>query len=232
MTGNTAMMRPSARRCRAIVMYEGTAYQGFQRQKHGVPTIQAAIEAAILKVTGQAVTVIGAGRTDTGVHATGQVIAFDVEWKHLPIALLKAINAALPDDIAVQEMDILPEGDPFHPRFDAFSRVYRYDVLCTPHRQPLDRFRAWQFNHELNADKLAQAAAMLIGSHDFGAFGKPPIEGEHTIREVIRSEWAASPAAFGARWSYTVEANASLCSTWCGGWWVMAGLMWDVEHSQ
>src|SRR5258706_3848981 len=91
-------------RYRAILAYDGTNYQGFKGQAEDVPTMQAAVKTAIAKIGGQPVTVIGAGRTDTGVHATGQVIAFDLAWRHEDDDLLRAINAALPTDIAVQRL--------------------------------------------------------------------------------------------------------------------------------
>ena len=98
-----AARRPEAlTRYRAVVAYEGTRWYGFQRQAGDTPTIQGEIESAINRVTQQTVTVLGAGRTDSGVHATGQVIAFDVVWKHSADDLWRAINANLPDDILDQ----------------------------------------------------------------------------------------------------------------------------------
>src|SRR5690606_5839800 len=116
----------TAVRYRATRADDGTAYQGFQRQGGDTPTIQAALEKALLAVTGQPVTVIAAGRTDSGVHAVGQVIAFDVVWKHGDDDLLRAINAVLPDDIALQD---LRQQAGFHPRYDAVARVYKYHLV-------------------------------------------------------------------------------------------------------
>src|SRR5262245_31730658 len=127
-------------RYRATVAYDGTAYLGFQRQAGDAPTIQGTLERAIQAVTQQTATVVGAGRTDTGVHALGQVIAFDVEWGHSDDDLLRAINANLPNDIAFQDIARQPD---FHPRFDARSRVYVYQLIQSLHRQPLLRYRAW-----------------------------------------------------------------------------------------
>src|SRR5690349_11102241 len=103
-------------RYRAILAYNGAHYFGFQLQEAGRPTIQGAVEKALLTITKQAVRVVGAGRTDTGVHARGQVIAFDCDWRHSPEALWRAINANLPHDIAVQQLT--PTEASFHPRFD------------------------------------------------------------------------------------------------------------------
>jgi tRNA pseudouridine38-40 synthase len=193
-------------RYRATLAYDGTAYQGFQRQIGDTPTIQLAVEDTIERVTTQRVTVHGAGRTDTGVHATGQVIAFDVDWGHGETALLKALNANLPDDLALQDM---AEAPGFHPRFDATSRLYRYRVIQADHRQPTLRRTAWQVRGDLNGEVMEACAALLIGEHDFAAFGKSP-QGENTVRTVFRSEWMAESTQYGTLWTYTIEANAFL----------------------
>jgi tRNA pseudouridine38-40 synthase len=175
---------------RATLAYDGTAYQGFQRQADGIPTIQASVEAAVLAVTQQQVTVTGAGRTDAGVHARGQVIAFSVEWKHDTAALLRALNAVLPDDIALQDLAETPNVG-FHPRFSARSRRYCYTVLQAPQRQPLMRNRAWYVWQRLDVAAMQAAASLLIGRHDFATFGNPPY-GENTVREVFHSTWEQS----------------------------------------
>ena len=186
--------------------YDGTAYQGFQRQVAGTPTIQGAVEDAIAAITGQSATVIGAGRTDAGVHATGQVIAFDVTWRHSDAALLRAINANLPEDIALQ--DICQQAG-FHPRFDAVRRLYRYHIISAARRQPLLRHRVWQVWNELDLNAMQAAAAILVGTHDFAAFGQPP-QGDNTIREIMISEWMADRKPYGTLFVYQVEANAFL----------------------
>jgi tRNA pseudouridine38-40 synthase len=193
-------------RYRALLAYDGRAYQGFQRQASGIPTIQAAVEAALLRVTGQATTVIGAGRTDTGVHAEGQVVAFDVAWKHEDDILLRALNATLPADIALQD---IRQHEGFHPRFDAEARLYRYRIVQAAQRQPLLRERAWQISLPLDHTGMAEAASLLIGRHDFAAFGKPP-QGTNTVREVFRSNWSFTPMPYGWQCEYHVEANAFL----------------------
>src|ERR1043165_2626290 len=129
-------------RYRATLAYDGTAYQGFQRQSGDTPTVQGTVERAIAQARGgQQVNISGAGRTDTGVHAIGQVIAFDLDWSHDDQALLRAINFHLPEDIALQDIRQQPD---FHPRHDAISRLYRYRILVAAHRQPLLRTRVWQ----------------------------------------------------------------------------------------
>jgi len=193
-------------RYRATLAYDGTAYQGFQRQSGDIPTIQGTVERAIASASGQQVNVSGAGRTDTGVHASGQVIGFDAEWAHDVQALLRAINFHLPPDIALQDIRQQPE---FHPRYDAISRLYRYRVLVAVQRQPLLRERVWQVKETLNGEVMEQAASLFIGEKDFGALGRPT-QGEVTIRTVFRSEWLPQPNEFGVLWTYTVEADGFL----------------------
>jgi len=194
-------------RYRSTLAYDGTAYLGFQRQAEDIPTIQSAVEHAIHHITGQTTSVVAAGRTDTGVHATHQVIAFDAEWRHGDAALQNALNATLPGDIAVCDLCQHPG---FHPRFDARSRTYRYSVLQTPVRQPLLRHMTWQIHQSLDWDIMQKVAALLIGRHDFAAFGNSP-QGENTVRDVFRSEWERHiQGADAILYIYVVEANAFL----------------------
>ncbi len=193
-------------RYRAVVSYDGTAYQGFQRQAGDTPTIQLALEQAVAQVSQQQATVIGAGRTDTGVHAAGQVIAFDITWTHSDHDLLRALNAVLPDDISLHEIIKQPG---FHPRFDAKSRVYRYVIVHAGQRQPLLRRYTWHMRGTLAADLMQTAANVLIGEHDFATFGAPP-KGTNTVRRVMRSEWVVEQQPYGAQFTYWVEANAFL----------------------
>jgi len=194
-------------RYRATLSYDGTAYQGFQRQAGETPTIQLALETAITRITQQRATVIGAGRTDTGVHATGQVIAFDVEWKHGTPALLRALNSVLPEDIALQAIaEAAPE---FHPRFSANARQYRYTVMVGGQRQPLLRQRVWHLREPLTVELLHKSAGILLGSHDFGAFGKSP-DGGHTVREIITTRWHVTQLHEAYRCEYEIVANAFL----------------------
>jgi len=187
---------------KALIEYDGTGYHGFQRQRADL-TIQGQLESAIKSVAGQQATVVGAGRTDSGVHATGQVIAFEVSWRHGCQALERALNATLPKDIAVRELQEAPEG--FHPRFSARRRVYEYRIYTGPIRSPLRRFRAWHVPRHLDASLMNQAAETIIGRHDFATFGRPP-QGDNTEREVFVARW---------RWTdelliFEIEANAFL----------------------
>lgn len=193
-------------RYRATLAYDGTAYAGFQRQAGDTLTIQGALETALRRVSGQAATVIGAGRTDAGVHASGQVVAFDVSWRHPPGDLLRALNATLPSDIALQA--IAPAGEDFHPRFSARSRTYVYRLYNRRIRQPLwDRF-TWRVEHRLDVGAMRQAAALLVGEHDFATFGQPP-RGENTVRVVYASALALDAQDAGLI-QYEITANAFL----------------------
>lgn len=197
-------------RYRAVVAYDGTDYFGFQRQANA-PTIQGTIEAALLRVTRQPAALLGAGRTDAGVHATGQVIAFDVEWKHPPRDLERALNATLPNAITVRALEVADHR--FHPRFDARSRSYEYTLYAAPVRQPLRERYAWHVmaRDALDIEAMQRAASCLMGVHDFATFGRPP-QGESTIREVLRSELGllSQPDPETQIVRYTIEANAFL----------------------
>ncbi len=193
-------------RYRATLAYDGTAYAGFQRQAGDTPTIQGALETALNKVSGQRVTVIGAGRTDAGVHASGQVVAFDVDWRHPPGALLQALNATLPYDIALQAIALA--GENFHPRFSAHSRTYVYRLYNRRIRQPLwDRF-TWRVEYRLDLGAMRQAAALLVGEHNFATFGQPP-KGDNTVR-VVHASTLAEDAQEAGLIAYEITANAFL----------------------
>jgi tRNA pseudouridine38-40 synthase len=193
----------------AILAYDGSAYYGFQRQPAHIPTIQLAVEQSISKITRQNGTIIGAGRTDTGVHAVGQVIAFDVDWKHSDTALLLAINSQLPRDIALQR---IWQQDGFHPRYDALSRQYVYTVICLITRNPLLNRQTWQLlGGSLDMDLMQSAAEQLIGKHDFGAFGTPPQAGStNTVRDIYLSQWMKVPSDYGDMYTYRIRATAFL----------------------
>jgi tRNA pseudouridine38-40 synthase len=189
-------------RVRAVVGYDGTDYSGFQRQANA-PTVQAALEAALVQVTQEAVTVVAAGRTDAGVHAAGQVIAFDTAWRHATGDLQRALNAVLPADIAVQQVEEV-ELD-FHPRYDARSRRYRYSVYNAPVRWPLARRHSLHMAAPLDVAAMQRAAQSLVGEHDFATFGQPP-QGRVTVRRVLAAEWSGEPPWL----AFDIEANAFL----------------------
>jgi tRNA pseudouridine38-40 synthase len=147
--------------------------------------------------------VIGAGRTDAGVHAQGQVIAFDVAWRHDRHALRRALNANLPPDVAVRNIEGAPWD--FHPRFDAKRRTYEYAISNQIDSSPLLRRRTWHRRRPLDLPSMQEASSLLVGEHDFATFGRPPA-GENSRRHVFRADWQQD----GALLSFTIEANAFL----------------------
>jgi tRNA pseudouridine38-40 synthase len=174
-------------RYRATVAYDGTNYFGFQRQVDAQQTIQGELEKALFKLAQASIQVTGAGRTDTGVHARGQVIAFDIAgWRHGEERLQRALNGTLPHDIAVRDVQIAHDG--FHPRFDATRRGYRYTILNRPNRSPLRHRYTWHVRQPLDIAAMNAATVYLIGEHDFGTFGTPP-HGLNRMRRVFRAEW-------------------------------------------
>jgi tRNA pseudouridine38-40 synthase len=173
-------------RVHAVVAYDGTRYHGFQRQSPDrEPTIQGEIERALKHIAGQPVGVLGAGRTDAGVHAGGQVIAFDIEWNHSPADLQRALNATLPSDIVV--LDAAESAADFHPRYQARSREYRYTIYNSIQRHPLHRLYALHVSQPLDVEAMRSAAHYLVGELDFATFGQPTV-GESTIRRMYRAE--------------------------------------------
>ena len=169
-----------------ILAYEGTEYHGFQRQKNN-HSVQAEFETALRKLGWQGRAVMPAGRTDSGVHAQGQVISFSLEWKHGTDTLVTALNAHLPADIAVQDAVEVPLA--FHPRYDALSRSYRYQIYAQFARNPLlDRF-SWRLNTMPDLERMNRAAQLLLGQHDFRAFGKALKEDATTVRKIFSAGW-------------------------------------------
>jgi len=190
-------------RYQVTLAYDGTNFLGFQRQG-SVRTVQKEFETALKPLGWQEQAVLAAGRTDTGVHALGQVVAFNLDWAHSTEALGRALNARLPQDIAVRAVKIAAVD--FHPRYDARARTYKYYLLCDPDRNPLRERYAWRIWPEIEFELLQQASAVFIGSHDFAAFGTPPRPGRSTVRNVIRSQWAAGSDGY----QYEITANAFL----------------------
>ena len=157
------------------IEYDGTDYHGFQRQPdtHG-PTVQGALESAIVRISGEVSVVHGAGRTDAGVHASGQVVHFHT-GSHLPPQVwLRALNALLPDDVAVRWAKQVPER--FHARFSARGRSYRYTVWNDAAPTALLARYSYYRPQALELDVMHAACQLLLGRKDFGAFGRSPDE--------------------------------------------------------
>lgn len=184
-------MTPARLIC-ALVAYDGTEYSGFQVQANA-RSIQGVLEEGLERLTGHFCRVHGSGRTDAGVHAHGQVIAADVPWKHSLDALCQAWNRHLPEAVVIRQVADAPAG--FHPRFSATSRTYRYTVyaplagrLENVQRFPLFERFALVSKAPLNLQAMNEAAALLVGEHDYATFGLPT-QGESTVRRVEEVAW-------------------------------------------
>jgi len=149
--------------------------------------VQDEVEKALRRLHWPGKYVLAAGRTDTGVHAFGQVIAFDLDWRHPVEDLRQAINAYLPRDIVAREVRQVPAE--FHPRRDALSRQYQYHLFFKDVRDPLRERYAWRVWPPVEIYTLQQAAVTLTGQHDFAGFGTPPRAGGSTVRQVIQARW-------------------------------------------
>lgn len=149
------------------IEYDGTAYNGWQRQNNG-DGVQERVEKALSLVANEEIAITCAGRTDTGVHASGQVAHFDTGSERSDRGWVLGANSNLPDDIAVTWAR--PVDDEFHARFSASSRSYRYLILNRPVRSALERHRAWWVYQPLDASLMHEASQALLGKHDFSAF--------------------------------------------------------------
>jgi tRNA pseudouridine38-40 synthase len=190
-------------RYQVILAYDGTRFEGFQRQGEK-RTVQVEVEAALRKIGWQVEKLLAAGRTDSGVHASGQVIAFDLEWSHGCEALLRAMNANLPPDIAVRSA--VEAAADFHPRYHARQRSYQYSIYCQAERDPLMERYSWRVWPAIELERMAAAANLLPGKHDFAAFGAPMHPGGNTVRTVLRAGWQVQDRSL----RFEVAANAFL----------------------
>ncbi len=166
--------------------YDGTDFYGSQYQPDR-RTVQGELQRALSKIGWQGSTVYFAGRTDAGVHASGQVVAFDLEWGHSVKELARALNAVLPPDVAARQV-FRTESD-FQPRYDALSREYQYRILNSPIRDPLQERYCWRVWPKLDLRRMRREARSLAGSHDFAALGSPHQPEGSTIRQIERAGW-------------------------------------------
>jgi len=188
-------------RYQIILAYDGSDSLGSQRQASS-RTVQSELEKALLRIGWQGKSILLAGRTDTGTHASGQVAAFDLDWGHGPDKLQSALNAHLPSDMSVRDVKVV--ADDFHPRFDATSRCYRYCLFCAGVRDPLRERYAWRVWPTVT--DLSSLADLWSGTHDFAAFGTSPRPGGNTMRTVMSSEWKKQ----GDEWIFHIQADAFL----------------------
>jgi tRNA pseudouridine38-40 synthase len=181
------------------VAYDGTAYAGFQVQPNA-PTVQGELERVLAAICGEPVRITGAGRTDAGVHATGQVIDLRTTSGLGPAELERGVNALLPEDIAISELGLAE--DTFHARFSATGRTYEYRIRNAAVRDPLWTRREHWHPGALDVAAMRAAAAHLVGRHDFAAFAA----GESGERTVTRAEWIAE----GSVLCFEIESDAFL----------------------
>jgi len=191
-------------RYKATLSYDGSAFFGMQRQK-SERTVQGELESSLGKLGWVEKSILFAGRTDSGVHASGQVVAFDMEWNHSDVDLQNAINATMPKDLAIRQIAEVDTG--FHPRYDAKLRHYRYRLYSQPQRDPLRERFAWRVWPAPDLQQMNSAAERLIGEHDFAAFGTAQKAGGPTVRNIQQAQWMQTAAD---EITFEVSANAFL----------------------
>ena len=170
------------RRIFIIVEYDGTPFVGWQRQDNGI-TVQQKLEDAAHAFTGEKIPVQGAGRTDSGVHALGQVAHLDVPEKFEPNRVMEALNAHL-SQTAISVLDAYDVPDNIHARFSATGRRYLYRILARRQPPAIDAGRVWHHKQPLDADAMQAGADMLIGRHDFNSFRAAQCQAESSIRTL------------------------------------------------
>lgn len=178
------------RRIKLTVAYDGTQYSGWQIQPNA-PTVEAVLDAAIMKLTGEPVHVTGASRTDAGVHAFGNVAVFDTAATIPGARWAYALNRYLPEDVSIVESREVRLG--FHPRHCDTVKTYEYQILNTPFPVPQFRNYAWHVAQPLNIEKMNRAAQCLVGEHDFKSFCCVRTQVESTVRTIYSLTVESSP---------------------------------------
>lgn len=183
------------RTLKVTLAYDGTAYVGWQRQAAGT-SIQGLLEGAIARIEGEAITVTGAGRTDAGVHALGQVASVTVPSASSSIACdayVRALNASLPEDVRVGSVE--EAGQDFHARFSARAKTYRYRVMRGGVASPFESRYAWHVTHPLDVASMRTALEACRGEHDFAAFQSTGTPVRNAIRTILAVSLTETPAA-------------------------------------
>lgn len=170
-----------------ILQYDGTKYNGWQKQKNTDKTIQGKLEAILEKLTGEAIEVHGSGRTDMGVHAIGQVANAKLNFNGTAKQLQQYINDYLPKDIVVYSIDEMPMR--FHSRLNAVRKTYCYRIHLSPVRNVFERNYIWNYGKPLNISQMKQAATYLIGEHDFLPFCDQKKMKKSSVRIIERIDW-------------------------------------------
>ncbi len=211
--------RPGMRNIKLILEYEGTRYHGWQYQENA-RTVQAVVEEALFKLTGERRRVVGAGRTDRGVHARGQVANFFIE-KDLPLHNIEmGLNAYLPRDVVVKQAEEAPSA--FHARFSATAREYQYFI--SPRPTAMMRHFSWPFFLPFEPELLHQTAKRIVGEHDFGAFARMEVQSKHKRCLVIEAHWRYE----NGLWIFRIVANRFLH----GMVRTLVGTMMDVARGK
>lgn len=173
------------KRIKLTIAYDGTNYCGWQVQPNGV-TIEEVLNNVITKVTGEEITIIGASRTDSGVHALGNVAVFDTESTIPPERVQHALNQKLPDDIVIMKSEEVAED--FHPRYCKTEKTYEYHIMNSKVVIPTQRLTNYFVSYPLNVEKMRKAAQYLVGEHDFASFCGVRTNVKETIREIYSLE--------------------------------------------
>ena len=173
------------KRIKLTIAYDGTNYCGWQVQPNGI-TVEEVINKALKKLTGENIVVIGASRTDSGVHALGNVAVFDTESTIPPERIAMALNQRLPDDIVIMKSEeVAPD---FHPRYCNCSKTYEYHIINTRIPIPTKRLTNYFVSYELDIDNMRKAASYLVGEHDFVSFCNVRTDVEDTVRTITNIE--------------------------------------------
>ncbi len=191
-------------RIAACIEYQGTEFHGFQKQKTAADTVQAALEIALSRVADEPITLVCAGRTDAGVHATNQIIHFDTLAKRNDLSWLRGANTYLPPGIIVKWVKSVSRD--FHARFSATSRAYRYIFLSQPNKPGILRELVTWTSYELNLMDMCEASKALVGEHDFSSFRASQCQATSPVREVNSINFALS----GELIVMEIQANAFL----------------------
>ncbi len=187
------------RTVKLTIAYDGTDYVGWQQQPNGL-SVQQCLERALEQMTGRACPVIGAGRTDAGVHAIGQVAHFKTDVTIPCHGFVGGLNSLLPQSIVITSAVDVEDG--FHARRDAKGKIYRYVIVCSPHRMPFLVNRCWHIKEHLDVHAMRNASRHLTGENDYKSFRAAGCQSRHAIREIKRIEMSeiviASLAPCGA----------------------------------
>ncbi len=169
------------KRIKLTIAYDGTNYCGWQIQPNGI-TVEEVLNKALKKLTGEDILVIGASRTDSGVHALGNVAVFDTETTIPADRIAMALNQRLPEDIVITKSEEVPLD--FHPRYCNCSKTYEYHIINTRIPDPTRRLTNYFVSYELNPDNMRKAASYLVGEHDFASFCNVRTDVENTVRTI------------------------------------------------